>query len=103
MRRAQYVYDKTSKSNLYELEGEVIFSESNIDGHGLKTLTLKLQEYDGKIWIGGDHRIDVGEKIRVYHDELIAEDSIVKGKAYEIFSVDGTVKYRCCESFCEFV
>ena len=84
--------DIVYKTDLECLEGDVIFSELHITPGNWSNLVLKLDsEYKGEIWIRGNHRIDVGEKIRV-HYEHYSPDNIVAG-AYEILSSDG-VKFR---------
>lgn len=79
---------------LEELEGIVEFSENKITLGGWDNLTLRLKDFDREIWIRGQHRIDVGEKIKIYYSNRHYSPRQVVAEDYEILSENDGVKYR---------
>ena len=78
-------------------EGSVEFSHLQITRGGWPNLTLKLKENEEEFWVRGEHRIDVGEKVRLHYER---HSSPHVAEAYEILRGKKVVfRYssRCCE------
>ncbi len=64
-------------------------------------LFIKIKDDDGYYWIRGEHRIDVGESVKLHLDSRDPARIL----AYEVFSENGNskVKFRYCDGSCDFV
>ena len=74
-------------------EGIVEYSQSKFVG--IPNLTIKLKDVNAEFWIRGQHRIDVGERVRFHYDSR-SNPFVVK--CYEILSEGDEVKYRSYNS-----
>jgi hypothetical protein len=76
------------------LEGKVVFSERESKNHS-EVLILKLENIESRIIVHGEHRIDVGEIVRIHCNSGVdGPDRNRFCEAYEILSSDGEVKNR---------
>ena len=80
-------------------EGSVDFSHLSITRSGWPNLTLKLKGCGDEFWVRGEHRIDVGERVRLHHKQ---NSSPYVAHAYEIVKGDDVI-FRYSDQLSEFV
>lgn len=94
------VKDPRDNIELLNLEGVVISSEKKRKhGRSIYVLELKIKGCDKNILIRENHRVDVGEKIRIHYSPRGDSSNNIFVEAYEILSSKGEVKHRYCEEF----
>lgn len=99
MKKCRHVEDNTEdlkdwEKNFQSIEGIVNFSEIKYFGRGNQILCLKLKEYNEDIIIKENHRIDVGEIVRIHYklNNLLGERIFCE--AYEIINSNEEVIHR---------
>ncbi len=80
--------------NFSVARGVVSFSESRFTPGRFNNLELGLDGSDDRFWIRGEHRIDCGEKVKLYHNDRQRGNLPIVVRAYELLHDSGEVKYR---------